>query len=163
MSGSGAARNGDGAGDGKGNEIRRGGNDAPRGGNGVGSASIVLIFAVLCMTVFALISLSSAVSEKALADVQERLVKAYYQADTRAEYILAEILEGGTAADGVVIVFDRDQDGKETACFSCPMSEGKELYVEIDIYEDSYYIQKWQIRDTRAWEIDDRLPVWQGD
>jgi hypothetical protein len=50
-------------------------------GMGIGSASLVLIFAVLCLTVFALISLSAAQNDKALADANAALVKAYYETE----------------------------------------------------------------------------------
>jgi len=136
-----------------------------KGSSGIGSASIVLIFAVLCMTIFALISLQSAHADKALSDAQERLVKSYYDADTRAEYILAEILKADAIPEKIdeTNITVHSAQGTETviAAFSCPMSDTKELYVQVALYHDSYDIQKWLIQDTGTWEIDDSLPVWQ--
>ena len=51
------------------------------GGIGVGSASIVLVFAVLCLTVFSLITLVVAGNDKVLVDAGAKLVTAYYEAD----------------------------------------------------------------------------------
>ena len=138
-----------------------------KGGSGVGSASFVLIFAVLCMTIFALISLSSAVSDRVLSDTQEGLVTDYYDADMRAEFILAKILSTDAipeTIDGVSITVTYDPDtGAETAAFSCQLSDAKVLDVEVIIYENSYEILQWKMRDTRSWETDDSLPVWIGE
>ena len=49
-----------------------------KSGIGIGSASVVLVFAVLCLTIFALISYTAAINDKALTEVEVRLVKGYY-------------------------------------------------------------------------------------
>ena len=137
------------------------------GGNGIGSASLVLMFAVLCMTIFTLISLSSAVTDKAMADAQEKFVKDYYDADVRAEYVLAEILKADFIPETVgevSVVTRRDQDsGARIASFVCVMSDKKELSVEIAIFESAFDVLKWKVQDIGKWEIDTSLPVWQGD
>lgn len=138
-----------------------------KGGIGVGSASIVLVFAVLCLTIFSLITLSTANANKALTDAEVRLVKGYYEADTQAEVILAELLAAETlpnAVRGVEIIAGWNEDlGVETAEFYCPISSGKQLYVKIAVYEDACDVLNWQMRDSGDWEIDERLPVWLGD
>ena len=136
-----------------------------KGGNGIGSASIILIFAVLCMTIFALISFKTAIADKALVDTQEQFVKEYYDADMRAEQILAEILKADTipqAVNNVNIKAESNQEEK-TVSFVCSMSDTKELYVEVIVYKDTYDIIKWKIQDTGSWIIDDKLPVWTGE
>ena len=131
-----------------------------KGGNGIGSASIILIFAVLCMTIFALISFRTAIADKAMVDTQEQFVKEYYDADARAEQILAKILEADIIPqeiNGVSITAEQ-----ETVSFVCPMSDTKALYVEVAVYENTYDILKWKIQDIGSWVIDDKLPVWTG-
>jgi len=73
------------------------------GGIGNGSASIILVFAVLCMTIFALISLSTSTADSQLTDRSMSMVLGYYEADKRAELIIAELLyKGGISEDSVI-------------------------------------------------------------
>lgn len=138
-----------------------------RGGIGVGSASIVLVFAVLCLSVFTLISLSTATSDKALTDAAVETVTGYYRADTLAEYILADILAADAVPEtvrGVAVSSVLDFDTSASiASFSCPISDVKELYVEVAVFEDTYDILNWRMRDVGDWSVDDSLPVWPGD
>ena len=135
------------------------------GGIGVGSASIVLVFAVLCFTVFSLITLLIAGNGKTLADAEAGLVIGYYEADVLAERIVAEIIAEGYAPEtvlGIDVVSGWDfESGETTASFTCPISDLKELYVSLAILGDSYEILSWRMLDIGDWEVDDRLPVWQ--
>lgn len=133
-----------------------------RGGAGFGSASAALVFAVLCLTIFTLITFTSAKNDKALADAEASLVTGYYEADTLAEYILAELLGTDTAPDsirGVEITSHRDTGEVE---FSCRISDRKELYVKVALRESSYDILCWRMRDTGEWDAEEGLPVWPG-
>ena len=115
-----------------------------KGGIGVGSASIVLVFAVLCLTVFALITLVVAGNDKALVDAEAQLVIGYYEADALAELILVEILESDTiptVVRGINIesVWNKEL-GAEIVFFFCPVTDNKALYVRLAIRDDSYDI-----------------------
>ena len=138
-----------------------------KGGIGVGSASIVLVFAVLCLTVFSLITFIIANNDKSLVDAHAQLVIGYYGADTLAEYIAAEIAQADTLPDSIrdiEIISEQDYEtGDEIAYFVCPISNNKELYVRLDISGDSYNILSWRMRDTDEWVIDDSIEVWLGD
>ena len=135
---------------------------------GVGSASIVLVFAVLCLTIFTVISYVSAMTERNLIESEVRLVKAYYVADTLAERVLGEILAlAGEREEipeiilGVEIEAYWDEELVEVS-FSCAISDTTELYTVVAIRGDEYEILTWKIRPTVEWESDDRLDVWQG-
>jgi hypothetical protein len=136
-------------------------------GMGVGSASIVLIFAVLCLTVFALISLSSVKNDKALTDSNVKLVKAYYEADTLAECILADIMSGGLqeTVRGIEITTGFDMDiFADTVSFDVPILNDKVLHVAAAFGFDGTEILIWSMRDLREWhENEDHLPVWDGE
>lgn len=137
-----------------------------RNGLYVGGASIMLVFAILCLTVFALITLSAANYNSALASVDARMVTNYYEADTLAECIVGELLSG-TDSDyilGTSVESEWDWDLlAEVSTFSCEISDSKELYVKVAVYEDSYDILNWRMRDTVEWEIDESLPIWTGE
>ena len=59
----------------------------------VGSASIVMIFAVLCLTVFASLSLVTANYERKLAEKSAAAVQQYYAADWQCEAIYEQIYD----------------------------------------------------------------------
>ena len=137
-----------------------------QGGVGVGSASVVLVFAVLCLTVFSLITLVVAGNDKALADSEAELSTGYYEADTLAEQILAEILESDSIPEtikGVDIESSWNMDLEaDEAVYLCQISGDKSLYVRVALYGDSYSILSWRMIDTDEWTIDNSLHVWDG-
>ena len=55
----------------------------------LGGTSLMLIFAVLCLTVFAVLSLSTAKAGDQFSESMQASVQAYYEADNEAEGILA--------------------------------------------------------------------------
>jgi len=138
-----------------------------KGGIGVGSASIVLVFAVLCLTVFSLITFVVASNDKALVDAETDLVTGYYEADTLAEHILAELLKADTLPSevrGIAINSQwNDELDMETTYFMCPISDVKALYVNIAFHDDSFDILSWRMWDTDDWMIDTTINVWSGD
>jgi len=138
-----------------------------RGGIGVGSASIVLVFAVLCLTVFSLITLVVASNDKALVDAEVRLVVGYYEADALAELILADLLESETvplSLRGVEIrTVWNDELGIETIYFFCRISDITALYVHLALFEDHFYILSWRMSETDEWQYNPGLNVWAGE
>ena len=137
-----------------------------KGGMGMGSALIVLVFVVLCLTIFALITLSSANYDQTLAQTAAHTVKEYYEADTLAETIVAQILESATTPAAVLGVEIQSEvyDGSETVKFTCPVTDTKELQVEIVLAGDACSVRAWRMQDSDSWElIDIGLPVWQGE
>jgi len=138
-----------------------------KGGVGIGSASIVLVFAVLCLTVFTLITFVVSANDKALVDAEARLVTGYYEADSLAEQVLAVVLSSDEIPDtiyGVDIesVWDFEY-GAETVSYFCPISDIKSLYVHVAIYYDTFDVISWRMWDIDEWEFDDSLNVWTGD
>lgn len=115
-----------------------------KGGNG--SASIVLIFAVLCLTIFTLISYMSALADQNLIKVELRLLKAYYEADTLAEQLLFEFFETDSFTEKIYLTIN--------------ISETTELYVAAARFEGSYEILSWQTQAIGEWENDNSLRVW---
>jgi len=138
-----------------------------KGGVGVGSASIVLVFAVLCLTIFSLITLVVSNNDKALVDAQVQLVSGYYEADTLATRILADILSADTIPDkiyGVDIYTTWDESIEaETIYFFCRISDIKALYVNLVHRDDSFDILSWRMWDTDEWVFDDSIKVWSGE
>ena len=124
----------------------------------IGGSSLLVIFAVLCLTVFALLGLSTVLADKRLADASARAVAAYYQADARAEEVFARLRngeepEGGTAtaADGRGMIYS----------YTFPISETQELLVELLRTEDGWKVLRWQAVARQQAE-ETQLEVWDG-
>ena len=120
----------------------------------VGGSSLLVIFAVLCLTIFALLSLSTVQADGRLTGISAQAAADYYAADMEAEEILAD-LRGGTVPEGVL---------KEGDCYSysCKISETQELRVKVRIQDNSFEVLRWQTVSTANWEADDSLNVWDG-
>lgn len=123
-------------------------------GPGVGAASLLTIFAVLCLVVFALLSVATVQADQRLGDQSEAAVLGYYQADAQAEEILAQ-LRGGKIPAGV-----SQKDG--VYCYSCAISETQVLAVAVKIADGGYEILRWQAVPTAQWQPDAGMPVWNG-
>lgn len=141
-----------------------------KGAIGFGSASIVLVFAVLCLTIFSLFSFTVAQNQSAIADAKYNLIVGYYKADAAAEQILAEILEANNIPASVRdieinIEHDVDTDlGSTVVNFSYPLyySDSMVLFVRVAIFEDSYSLLSWRMVNTADWEKDDGLNIHLG-
>lgn len=102
----------------------------------IGGTSLFMIFAVLCLTVFTLLTISTAVSDRRLSDVSANAVAAYYAADLEAETILAS-LRRGEIPDGVTL-----EDGVYS--YVTAVSETQFLEVSVTLENGEWRILKWQ-------------------
>ncbi len=126
------------------------------GGTLVGGSSLLVIFAVLCLIVFALLSLSTARAGARLSRQSAQAVTAYYQADCTAEELLAR-LRAGELPEGVTT--------SENGIFSytCPISSTQALEAEVLPDGETYIVLRWQSVSTIEWESDDTLTLWDGN
>lgn len=120
----------------------------------VGGSSLLVIFAVLCLTVFALLGLSAVQADLRLSDGAVRAVTDYYRADCEAEELFAR-LRGGELPPAVV------RTG-ENYSYACPISETQELQVELSHEDGNWTVLRWQAVYTAEWEADQSLNVWDG-
>ena len=125
----------------------------------VGGASLLVVFAVLCLTVFALLSLSTVRANGRLSEASAQAVADYYAADCRAQEILARVRNGETPEN---VEMER-VDGVTSVRYACPISETQELQVEARVnWDGSYTILRWQAVATQEWESDESLNLWDG-
>lgn len=134
----------------------------------VGGTSLLVVFAVLCLTVFALLSLTTVQADVRLADASAKAVTDYYAADCQAQEILArlragEVPEGVTISDGG-FVYDDPEAGHLYADYAVPISETMELQVQVmlDPSWADYVVAKWQAVPVGEWEPDEGIDVWDG-
>lgn len=151
---------------------------------GVGTSSILLIFILLCLITFAVLSLVSARSDYRLSEKNADHAEEYYQAQSEANQILARIettleeqykaygntdtyleevhtaLEG---ADGISFPSDRE------ISYQVPAGDKDELLVTLLLPEtladgDPYCkIKCWKLVNTETWQPDEHLPVYGSD
>ena len=126
----------------------------------VGGASLLVVFAVLCLTVFALLSLSTVRADDRLSQASARAVSGYYAADCQAQELLAR-LKNGEEPEGVEL-YGSDPLYAE---YSCSISATQELQVRVRFdggLEGVCTVLRWQSVPTGAWEEDDSLDLWDG-
>lgn len=118
-----------------------------------GGSSLLVIFAVLCLVVFALLSLNTALAEKRLSEASAQVVRDWYAADLRAQEIFAQI-RAGEAVPGV-------EYEEETYRYAVPVSDHQTLVVAVQETDSGWEVLSWQ---TIAHPEDGEttLPVWQG-
>lgn len=124
-----------------------------------GGISLLMSLIILAMAVFALLSLSTARSAQAVSQHIGESAISYNQANTQANAIL-ESLRRHEIPDCVSV---DDSDGRPVYTYSCAMSDGQELQVEIVHTETSLCIVKWETVSTTPWVMDDDLDVWDGN
>lgn len=117
----------------------------------IGGSSLLVIFGVVCLTVLALLSLSTVLAEKRMAEGAHRGVAAYYEADLEAERIFARLRSGETVP-GVV---------RENWIYryQCPISAHQTLEVELQKTEAGWTVLRWQaVAHPEAGN--EMLPIW---
>lgn len=131
----------------------------------LGGSSLLVVFAVLALTVFALLSLSTVRADLRLGDAAARAVSGCYEADCKAQEVLA-CLRGGRPAPEGIEVRSEDWGPMWTARYSyaVPISDTRELQVEVLVEQTdgSYSVLRWQTVSTREWEPDNTLELWDG-
>lgn len=120
----------------------------------VGGSSLLVMFAVLCLTVFALLALSTVRADGRMSEASARSVAGYYEADSRAEEIFAR-LRAGEIPNEVT-----EHQGVYT--FACTISDTQELRVAVENRADGWVILQWNAVSTADWQEDNSLNLWDG-
>lgn len=120
----------------------------------VGGSSLLAIFAVLCLTIFALLSLSTVLAEDRLREAAAQGVSDYYEGEYQAQVLFAR-LRAGERPEEV-----REENG--SFCYTCPISETQDLEVELACQEGTWTVLRWQAVSTAVVPDDSPLTVWDG-
>ena len=140
----------------------------------IGLTSLILIFIILCLATFSLLSLSSARGDQSLAARSARAVTEYYRADAKqADAILQKEMtkkamdqeEIQALAKKMALELGCDAD-EETGFVSTDISmdRGQALHIDLALTgdENRYEVRSWYVYDSGNYEIDDFMPVWDG-
>lgn len=149
-------------------------NERRTSGINIGSASIIMVFSVLCLTIFAVLTFITANNEYKLANKSADYVKAYYDADTRAvitEGKIREIIaENGSIAGAAEAVNNADLGVTATldgdGCrfvYAQTQDENQELQVELLYTGGELRTLKWELVNVADWSADGEIHLWDGD
>ncbi len=141
-------------------------------GVSAGSVTLVVVFCVLALAVFASLSLSSAVSEYNLAKQSAEAVTRYYEADlvcTQYAAHIRRIIQNGETAEleaycaEIGAGLGREGDRTEVY-YEVPIDDNQALSVVLSIYGDEFVVDAWKVVGSEAvWMPDDTLNLWTGD
>lgn len=149
----------------------------------IGSSSLLVVFLVLCLTTFAILSLSSAKSDYSFTERLSKHKTNYYDACSQAETILGEIdrlleqtyLSNPTSREEYLDALSLALvTGSQTRCsystdtgepiisYNVPIDKKQTLFVELKVTDPAkspyyYEIQTWQAASSETWKGDDTL------
>lgn len=144
---------------------------------GVGYVSVMLIFAVICLTIFAVMSFKAAMSTDTFNDRSGEFLKQYYAADTKAKETLSRLNDGMQAARGSMFLEEEFEEAASalegvsvkqspdgfSVSYTVPINDRQVLAVEIRFDNDGKYtIERWQSVVVSGENSDEHLGVWDG-
>lgn len=137
----------------------------------MGLASMVVIFVVISLTIFAALSVSTAAQEKRLAEKYAGAVSAYWAADAECAQLANAFGAAWAGPDGEAAVEKlaaasgaelTREGGDLLVAYDRPVSDVSALEVTLRLGA-RFRIEKWRTVSTdENWAPDDTLPVWQG-
>lgn len=134
-------------------------------GVNVGSSSILLIFVVLCLVAFAVLSIVSAQVDYNLSKKLAERSSKYYEACNEAEEFLANL---ESSLENVMASSTNEAEyfasAGENSVFCIELSENQKLEVKATILyppkDGKYYrIDSWQVITDDSMELDDTLDL----
>lgn len=152
-----------------------------------GGTLVIIIFVVLCLTIFGLLAFATSFADKKLADKNLLSVSQYYEADAEAERTLArvfgelygikplnaDITEKQLSAISEIKISSviETSDGKIEVSYSIPVNDMQTIECVIDFYTDAqtenlkYEIIKWQVVITGNLDYSDSSfdYIWSGE
>lgn len=146
-------------------------NERKSSGINIGSASIIMVFSVLCLTVFAVLSLITANSEYELAIKSTDVIKNYYSADTAATEKIA-VIKGvadeesfaavQTKATELGVICESAGAGI-TLSFEEPVNDTQALSVKVTYADGELLVDEWKLVNTSEWDASDGFELWDGE
>lgn len=149
-------------------------------GMGVGYVSLIMLFAVICLTVLASLSYQAARANDKLNEKSISFTDGYYAADSKAKELLSQLdeaallsHESGFFGDSFGVLCEEYKnvavrkipEGFE-ASFSQPVSDSLALSVKVVFFsaptEDRYRIDEWKTVSVDMAQ-DNSLGVWNGE
>ena len=149
-----------------------------KGGAGIGSVTLIMLFSVLCLTVFAVLSLSSARAELNLTGRYVGSVEGFYEADTFASTVFTRLVAATDLYEEARainleydcnIVISENPDGSYDVDYTRSIDDTLSLIVslrfsitDVAVRQWEIGVMSWELLDSADWNADQRLEVWNG-
>lgn len=133
-------------------------------GINIGSSTLIMIFALLCLVVFSLLAYKTALNEKNLALKVSNETKAYYEADYKATEIKNKIennISNGKSISSFAD-YEKNINGISYIGYSVKIDENKKLVVELKRSGNDLKIIKWAEVNDASEDYNNKLDVWGG-
>ncbi len=119
----------------------------------VGISSILVIFTVLVLGIFAILSVSTSNANRNLSEEINQSIIEYYKADFEGEKILADLRNGKKSN----IIKENDN----YYFYDVKISDKRILKIKIE--KESFKVLNWETVSTVDWEADEHIKVWDGN
>ena len=119
-----------------------------------GGSSLLVMFAVLVLTVFLLLTLTSVQADKRMAEASVEAVSSYYAADLQAEELFARIRAGELPA--------QVQKEENLYWYTCPVTDSQHLQVILRQEKNGWQVLCWKTVAVTDTDQAATLPVWDG-
>lgn len=131
-----------------------------RGGNVSGAVSLVMIFCVLCLAVFAVLTMATAQREKTLSDLNAQRAGEYYAADAAAVGYAAALRDG--EQPDYEIRYEETAEGT-VAEYSVPYGDRQMIQVRLLLTPDGECrVLRWASVYGGEWQTDESVDIWDG-
>lgn len=137
------------------------------GGTHLGSATLVMLFSVICLTIFAVLAVVTANNSWTLAEKSADAVTNYYAADSVAIEILNQITATYHTENQLITPEGYDCQLEELEnetwlSYWVAIDENQSLWVELVVSQGAVQIAHWQVEYTATWSADQTITVWGG-
>ena len=144
----------------------------------LGTSFMLVIFIILCMVIFSVLSLSSAIKDQNYSIKNAERTLAYYNANNKAEEYLAQIDHILSDTDSFDALKDKllkmndnhtfswNTENDETLQYYVPINESEVLEVVLTIHpqkETNYTILTWKQCSISEWNGDTTLHIFGSD
>lgn len=129
----------------------------------IGITSMTVIMCVLCLTVFSVLTLSTALSERDFSKTRAAATREYYDAESDASTLINKMYttwKNGGDLKTFSAHNEIEVEG-DNYCFQKKIDDGQALHVVVR-FKDDMEIINWQVVSTGEWTPDDSLEVWDG-
>lgn len=142
----------------------------------IGSSTLIVIFIVLCLTTFSLLSLGNAKSDALLSGRNADAVREYYRADSLGtgfyrqldDSVAAAAKQAADANDLRKAVteqwkdyYDASADVFETE-IAMEAGQALQIRIQVDWQQADSRVLAWKVYNKEDYEIDRSMKVWDG-
>jgi hypothetical protein len=135
----------------------------------IGSSMLLVLFIVLCLSTFCILSLENANSDAQMSERNAAAVQEYYRADALGTDFLQQVDTELFNASGREKLPDAlkeyYQEDRDLFVTDIAMKSGQALHIELkpDWNTKTVTVASWKVYNREDYEIDQSVKVWAGE